>query len=117
MHTLVEDFIKGDHPKAPEEISLKLSLPVRTVHECLDLLRDASLVTEVWDEAEERYIYQPGTDVNRMKLSFVLEKLESSGSVHKIVINNSDYKKIDSALSKFESLIDASESNVLLRDI
>ena len=71
----------------------------------------------MWDEAEERYIYQPGTDVNRMKLSFVLEKLESSGSVHKIVINNSDYKKIDSALSKFESLIDTSEANVLLRDI
>ena len=117
MHTLVEDFIKGDPPRAPEEISLKLSLPVRTVHECLDLLRDASLVTEVWDETEERYIYQPGTDINRMKLSFVLERLESSGSVHKIVINNSDYKKIDSALSKFESLIDTSEANVLLRDI
>lgn len=117
MHTLVEDFIRGNMPKAPEEISQKLSLPVRTVHECLDLLHDASLITEVWDETEERYIYQPGTDVNRMTLSFVLEKMESSGSVHKIVINNSDYKKIDAALTRFESLIDSSEANVLLRNI
>jgi membrane protein len=117
MHTLIEDFIKGARPRAPEEISLKLSLPARTVHDCLDLLRDAALVTEVWDETEERYIYQPGTDINRMTLSFVLEKLESSGSVHKIVINNSDYKKIDAALSGFENLIDKSETNVLLRNI
>jgi membrane protein len=117
MHTLIEDFIKGARPRAPEEISLKLSLPARTVHDCLDLLRDAALVTEVWDETEERYIYQPGTDINRMTLSFVLEKLESSGSIHKIVINNSDYKKIDAALSGFENLIDKSEANVLLRNI
>jgi hypothetical protein len=45
----------------------------------------------------------------RMTLSFVLEKLESSGSLHKIVINNSDYRKIDTALTKFESLIASSE--------
>lgn len=117
MHTLVADFIRGARPKAPEEISEQLSLPARTVHECLDLLRDSGMVTEVWDDSEERYIYQPGTDINKMTLSFLLEKLETSGSMHKIVINNSDYRKIDAALSKFETLIASSEGNVLLRDL
>jgi membrane protein len=117
MHTLVADFIRGARPKAPEEISEQLSLPARTVHECLDLLRDSGMVTEVWDDSEERYIYQPGTDINKMTLSFLLEKLETSGSMHKIVINNSDYRKIDTALSKFETLIASSEGNVLLRDL
>ena len=87
------------------------------MHECLDLLRDSGMVTEVWDDSEERYIYQPGTDINKMTLSFLLEKLETSGSMHKIVINNSDYRKIDAALSKFETLIASSEGNVLLRDL
>ncbi len=117
MHTLVADFISGDRPKAPEEISEQLSLPARTVHECLDLLRDSGLVTEVWDDSEERYIYQPGTDINKMTLSFILEKLETSGSMHKIVINNSDYRKIDAALTRFETLIASSDGNVLLRDL
>jgi len=117
MHTLVADFIRGARPKAPEDISEQLSLPARTVHECLDLLRDLGMVTEVWDDSEERYIYQPGTDINKMTLSFLLEKLETSGSMHKIVINNSDYRKIDAALSKFETLIASSEGNVLLRDL
>lgn len=117
MHSLIEDFVKGDKPRSPEEISLELSLPARTVHDCLDMLRDASLVTEVWNEERELYVYQPGTDINRMTLSFVLEKLELSGSVHKIVINNTDYRKIDSALSKFESIVASSEVNVLLKDI
>ena len=117
MHSLIEDFVKGSKPRSPEEISLELSLPARTVHECLDMLRDAFLVTEVWNEELELYVYQPGTDINRMTLSFVLEKLELSGSVHKIVINNTDYRKIDAALTKFESLMASSEINVLLRDI
>lgn len=117
MHTLIDDFVNGEKPKAPEEISLELSLPVRTVHDCLDMLQGASMVTEVWNEETERNVYQPATDINKMTLSFVLEKIEASGSLHKVVINNADYKKIDSALTKFENLITTSEINVLLRDI
>jgi len=75
------------------------------------------LVIVVWDDTEERYIYQPGTDINKMTLSFLLEKLDTSGSMHKIVINNSDYRKIDAALSKFEAVIASSEGNILLRDL
>jgi tetrahydromethanopterin S-methyltransferase subunit G len=52
-----------------------------------------------------------------MTLSFVLDKMESSGSIHKIVVNNADYKKIDNALNKFETMIASSETNILLRDI
>ncbi len=117
MHSLIEDFVKGVKPRAPEEISIELSLPVRAVHDCLDMLREASMVTEVWNEETERYVYQPGTDINKMTLSFVLEKIETSGSLHKVVINNADYRKIDTALTKFENLVATSEINVLLRDI
>ncbi len=117
MHSLIVDFVKGTRPRAPEEISMELSLPVRTVHDCLDLLHEAAMVTEVWNEEQEKYVYQPATDINRMTLSFVLEKLESSGSLHKIVINNADYRKIDTALTRFESLVASSEANILLRDL
>lgn len=117
MHSLVDDFVKGVKPRAPEEISLELSLPARTVHDCLDMLRDASMVTEVWNEEHGRYVYQPATDINKMTLSYVLEKIETSGSTHKVVINNTDYRKIDSALTKFETLIASSEVNVLLRNL
>lgn len=117
MHSLIDDFVQGVKPRSPENISLELSLPVRTVHECLDLLHEASMVTEVWNEELEKYVYQPATDINKMTLSFVLEKLEQSGSLHKVVINNADYRKIDAALTKFENLIATSDTNVLLRDL
>jgi membrane protein len=117
MHCLIDDFIKGVKPRAPEEISHDLSLPVRTVHDCLDQLRVSELVTQLWDETDDRYVYQPATDINRMTLSFVLDKMDSSGSIHKIVVNNADYKKIDNALNKFETMITSSETNILLRDI
>jgi membrane protein len=117
MHSLINDFVEGVKPRSPEEISLELSLPVRTIHDCLDQLREASLVTEIWNDETEKYVYQPGTDVNRMTLSFVLDKIDSSGSLHKIVINNSDYRKIDSALTRFESIVASSDANILLRDL
>ncbi len=117
LRFLTNDFIKGVKPRSPEEISLELSLPVRTVHECLDDLHGAGLATEFWDDTEDRYVYQPATDINRMTLSFVLEKLDNSGSSHKIVVNNADYKKIDAALTTFETMIATSEANVLLRDV
>jgi hypothetical protein len=87
------------------------------VHDCLDQLRDSELVTQLWDEKEDRYVYQPATDINRMTLSFLLDKMDSSGSIHKIVVNNADYKKIDQALNKFDTMITSSETNILLRDI
>jgi membrane protein len=117
LHCLIDDFIRGTRPRSLEEISLELSLPARTVHECLDLLHNADLITQVWDDVNERYAYQPATDINKMTLSFVLERLDNSGSVHKFVINNADYRKIDTALTKFESMIASSELNILLREI
>ncbi len=117
MHSLIVDFIKGIKPRAPEEISLELSLPVRTVHECLDQLLEAGLVTEVWSDEIENYLYQPATDINRMSLAFLLEKLESLGSTHKIVCDNADYRKIDTALTRFEKMIANSDQNILLRDL
>ena len=117
LRSLTNDFIKGVKPRSPEEISLELSLPVRTVHDCLDDLHASGLATEFWDETEDRYVYQPATDINKMTLSFILEKLDSPGSIHKIVVNNTDYKKIDTALTRFETMIATSEANVLLRDV
>lgn len=117
MHTLIKDFVKGLKPRGPEEISIELGIPIRSVRASLRSLRDALLVTEVYDEVKDRYFYQPATDVNRMTLSFVFEKLETSGSTHKNVINNADYKKIDAAVTKLEALIAVSEHNILLRDV
>lgn len=117
MHSLVKDFVKGEKPRGSEDISIELSLPARSVRESLLALRDASLVTEVYEEVHDKFLYQPATDINKMTLAFVMEKLENSGSTHKNVINNSDYRKIDAALSKIDAQIAASESNVLLRNL
>jgi len=117
MHSLVKDFVKGAKPRGSEDISIELNLPARSVRESLIALRDAALLTEVYEEVHDKFLYQPATDINKMTLAFVMEKLENSGSTHKNVINNSDYRKIDSALSKIEAQIAASETNVLLRDL
>jgi len=117
MHTLVKDFIKGNKPRGSEDISVELSIPVRSVRESLIALRDATLITEVYEEVHDKFLYQPATDINKMTLSYVMDKLDNSGSTHKNVINNTDYRKIDAALTKLEAQVAASETNALLRDM
>jgi membrane protein len=117
MHLLVKDFIVGRKPRSPQEISLSLNIPVRSVRESLLNLNNASLVTEIYNESKDINLYQPAIDVNKLSLAYVIEKLDTSGSLHKNVINHQDYRKIDAALSGFETMIASSEKNVLLRDI
>ncbi|HPT11896.1 MAG TPA: YihY/virulence factor BrkB family protein [Bacteroidales bacterium] len=117
MHLLVKDFIAGNNPRTPQEVSSILSVPIRSVRDSLTNLHEAALVTEIYDERVDNFRYQPALDINRLTLAFVLERLDNVGASHKSVVHHSDYRKIDAALASFESLVGKSESNLLLRDI
>jgi membrane protein len=117
MHLLIKDFIAGNKPRTPQEVSSALSIPIRSVRDSLVSLHAASLITEIYDERIDNFRYQPALDINKLTLAFVLERIDSVGASHKSVVHHSDYRKIDTALSSFESLIDKSETNILLRDI
>jgi len=117
MHLLVKDFASGEKPRSPQEISTILSVPIRSVRDALSGLNQARLVTEIYDEKLDIYRYQPAIDINKLTLAFVIDRMESVGASHKSVVHQSDYRKIDAALTSFEALIDKSDSNILLREI
>lgn len=117
MHLLVKDFIAGNKPKNPQEISSAINVPIRSVRESLSCLKSASLVTEILNETHEIRSYQPAIDVNKITLAFIMERIDSAGASHKGVIHHADYKKVDNALNAFETLIANSEGNVLLRNL
>jgi len=117
MHLLVKDFIAGNKPRTPQEVSSALSVPIRSVRDSLINLNNASLVTEIYDERIDNFRYQPALDINKLSLAFVLDRLDSVGSLHKSVLHHSDYRKIDDALTSFERFIEKSDTNILLRNI
>jgi membrane protein len=117
MHLLIKDFIAGNKPRTPQEVSSALSIPIRSVRDSLVSLHAASLITEIYDERIDNFRYQPALDINKLTLAFVLERIDNVGASHKSVVHHSDYRKIDTALASFESLVDKSETNILLRDI
>jgi membrane protein len=117
MHLLVKDFIAVARPRTPEEISSTLNIPIRSVRESLAKLKEASLVTEIYDEKRDNYRYQPALDVNKLTLSYVIDRLDYVGGSHKNVVHHTDYRKIDEALNSFEKLVENSTTNILLKDI
>ena len=117
MHLLVKDFIAGNKPRTPQEISALLNIPIRSVRDSLTNLKDSKLVTEILSETRDERYYQPAIDVNKLTLFFVIDRLDNVGALHKNVLHHSDYKKIDAALSGFETMIAESKGNVLLKNL
>jgi membrane protein len=62
-------------------------------------------------------LFQPAIDINRMTVSFVLGRLERRGTEHHIFVKSREYNKITSMLEKFDSMISASDSNILVKDL
>ncbi len=117
IHLLIKDFVAGNKPKSHQELSLSLSVPIRSVRESITALKEASLITEIANDTRDITYYQPALDINKMTLSFVIDRLDNAGAAHKSVVHNSDYRKIDAALNNFENMIANSEGNVLLRNL
>jgi hypothetical protein len=56
------------------------------------------------NEHEER-LYQPAMDINKLSISYVLNRLERKGSVHQIFVKSNEFNKITSMLEKVDNLV------------
>ena len=52
-----------------------------------------------------------------MTVSFVLDRLEKKGTDYQIIAQDREYDKILAMLEKFDTLLDKSDSNILLKDL
>ena len=55
-------------------------------------------------------------DINKLSVSFVMNRLDKKGTEHQIFVKTKEYNKITSMLEKFEDLIAGSASNILIKD-
>jgi membrane protein len=86
----------------------------------MDILQDlhgADLISVIHENEHEERLYQPAMDINKMSVSFVINRLDKKGTEHQTFVKTKDYNKITSMLDKFEDLIAASGSNILVKDL
>ncbi len=117
MKTIVNNFTMGEKALSSEGLSRNLRIPVRLVRDILQDLTESRLVSVIHEEEHHDRLYQPAMDVNKMTVSFVLNKLERKGSDQQLFNQNGEYDKMTGMLDEFEDLVASSESNILINDL
>ena len=116
-HLLIKNFSNGQKALTYSEISDRLEMPVRLVHNILFELVQAGLVSEIRTQADKEYAYQPARDINLLSIRYILEKLEQNGTDNIPVAENEDYLALSDALKNFSEAMEKSPANKLLKNI
>jgi membrane protein len=117
MNMIIRNFTVGEKPISAEDISGALKIPVRLVRDILQDLNNAGLVSVIHENEHEERLYQPAMDINKLSISYVLNRLERKGSEHQIFVKSNEFNKITSMLEKFDKLVAQSDSNILIKDL
>jgi len=116
MHRLVKNFELGNDPLTPGRLVEALKLPVRLVRRVLDELTEAGLILEtVTDDPRERG-YLPALDINKITISYVLERWQERGSHHLRLPEVREYRQIEKVLEKYDQAAEISFGKKLLKD-
>ena len=117
MNMITRNFSDGSKPLSAENIASNLKIPVRLVRDILQDLSNAELVSVIHDEDHTERLYQPAMDINKMTISWILNKLEKKGTEHQIFVKGKEYHRVVEMLDKFDDLINRSEANILIKDL
>jgi membrane protein len=117
MNMIVRNFTLGEKPISSETLSKTLKIPIRLVRDILFDLANCSLVSVIHENEHEERLYQPAIDVNKLSVSYVLNRLDKKGSELQIFVRSKEYNKITSMLEKFDKLVAKSDSNILVKDL
>jgi len=117
MHMIIRNFDIGEKPISAETISKTLKTPIRLVRDILQDLSSANLVSIIHEYENKEGLYQPALDINKLTVSFVLNRLDRKGSDQKIIVKHDEYDRIVVMLEKFDRLAAKSDHNILIRDL
>ena len=116
-HLLIKNFARGDRPLTDIEISNKLKMPIRLVHNILYDLVESRVIAETRTKGDQIYAYQPARDINMLTIKFVVDAIEQNGANNIPVARNEEFNALSDAIDKFRDEMEASPANRLLKDI
>lgn len=115
LHAIVKTFENGEKPKSMNCIVEEFGAPVKLVDKSIQMLLQGGLIAET--EIDNICTYLPSSDIYKMDLSFVMTKLEDSGSGNIPLDRKGIVGKFNKKLLLLRKELKTSENNVLIKDI
>ena len=117
MNMIIKNFSKGDKPISAEKIAGSLKIPYRLVNDILQDLSSIGLLSVIQKDKHQERFFQPGLDINRMTVSYVLSQVDKKGTKLHIFAKGKEYDKVVMILDKLDKLITDSDENILVGDL
>ena len=116
-HLLVLNFAAGEKPLTATQISHRLEIPIRLVHQILYELGACGIVSDTQTEEYKEPAYQPARDIGTLTIRFVIDSLDDRGTDRIPVAQTDETKTLSEIVRAFRDEVAQSPSNRLLKDI
>ncbi|MFP4289944.1 MAG: YihY/virulence factor BrkB family protein [Bacteroidota bacterium] len=110
-------FHNGEKPLTPPEISTHLEIPIKILRQLLEDLKDIDLISETISENHKENAYQPASDINKVSIRNVMEKLDHKGMDVLIARQTNELQTLKDTIKKFNESLRKSEINQLVKDV
>jgi membrane protein len=116
-HLLIKNFAKAEKAMTAAEISKKLEIPIRSVHDIIYKLVDSNVLSEINTQYEKEKAYQPAQDINNISVRYILNAIDHCGTDKILAIASTEKDHIIKILNDFDIAIQNSKGTILLKDI
>ena len=116
-HLLIKNFAKGEKAMTAAEISKKLEIPIRLVHDIVYKLVDSNVLSEISTQHEKENAYQPSQDINNLTVSYIINAIDHCGTDKILAVASTEKDHIIKILNDFDIATQNSKGTILLKDI
>ncbi|MGD9088831.1 MAG: YihY/virulence factor BrkB family protein [Desulfobacterales bacterium] len=117
VHLLIKKFANSEKPLTDSQISARLKIPIRLLHNIIFDLVESGLVSEICATDGKELSYQPARDINQLSIQSVLEALDQKGTENIPVADTAEYRALSDAIREFSEAMEHSPANKLLKNI
>ena len=117
MQQIVRHFVREDGAVSPETVAKDMNLPVRVVRDAVFDLEKTGLIAPVAGRNEKENRYIPARDIHSIRISDVVEAVETYGKESLDMQRSPEFDEIDEILGAMNRTLRESPQNVLLMNI
>ncbi len=116
-YQIIKNFEEGGDPWSTDTLSHELGIPIRLVNDLVFELVEAGILAEMAANNPKDRSYLPATDINRITVEFIYNKMELMGGDQMVVTETDELSRITKIHEHLLHSIRESPSNILLKDI
>lgn len=117
LYVIINRFKEALPPLSAENIADDHNIPVRLVNRVTYQMTKAGILCELNIDDSHVATYQPAMDINKLSLSYILSRINNTGSSDFVPIKTKEFSHLSSVIDKQIKDMETSSNNILLADL